>query len=213
MSTASDTGESARATPAREGSTPRGAGREAITSAAREVFAERGFHGASIRDIARRAGLSLSALYHWHAGKQELLAALIEQSAQDYLRACDVALASAGGDPATRLRTAVAVTVEYRVRQRLESQIANREWRNLDPPHQRRLAGCLEPATVMWNELITAGVASGQFDCPHPDDARRTIVSACNAISQWYDPDGEIGLAELSGRYVDIAMRVVGHKD
>lgn len=190
-------------------SVPRGGGRDAITAAAREVFAERGFHGASIRDIARRAGLSLSALYHWHAGKQELLAALIEESTQDYFETCDTALRDAGPDPAARLCAVVKATVEYRVRRRFESNITNREWRNLDADHRRRLEQQRLPASRMWVDLITDGVTSGQFRCTHPDDARRTIQAACNAIAQWYDPQGEIGLAELRDRYAAIAMRVV----
>jgi DNA-directed RNA polymerase specialized sigma24 family protein len=47
-------------------STPRGAGLDAVTNAAREVFAERGYYGTSIREIAKRAGMSLSALYYWY---------------------------------------------------------------------------------------------------------------------------------------------------
>lgn len=67
--------------------TPRGGGRDAITASAREIFAERGYHGTSVRDIAKRAGLSLSVLYYWHASKQDLLAALIHESTTDYFRA------------------------------------------------------------------------------------------------------------------------------
>jgi AcrR family transcriptional regulator len=215
VSTTPDTAHSTEARPTaqtRAATIPRGAGREAITAAAREVFAERGFHGASIRDIAKRAGLSLSALYHWHSSKQELLAALVEESMQAYFQNCDAALLEAGDDPVTRLRALVKVTVEYRVRCRFESNIANTEWRNLDPDNQRRLEAQLRPASRMWLEILEAGVASGQFHCAHPDDAGRTIRAACNAISQWYDPGGEIGLPELVERYTAIALRVADHR-
>lgn len=46
---------------------------EGILSAACEAFARRGFHQASIREIARAAGLSLAGLYHYVGGKEELL--------------------------------------------------------------------------------------------------------------------------------------------
>jgi AcrR family transcriptional regulator len=193
-------------------SIPRGAGREAITVAAREVFAERGFHGASIRDIARRAGLSLSALYHWHSSKQDLLAALIEESGQDYFQTCDEAMSTAGDSPADRLHALVGATVQYRVRRRFESNIANQEWRNLDPEHQRRLEKQREPASQLWVDIVADGIAQGQFHCAYPEDARRTIQAACNAIAQWYDPVGEVGLPELVERYTAIAMRVVDYR-
>lgn len=190
----------------------RGAGRAAITAAAREVFAERGYHGASIRDIARGAGLSLSALYHWHSSKQDLLAELIRESTNDYFLACERELRDAGDDPAERLAAMVRAAVEYRVRRQVESNITAREWRNLEPDHQERLDGLRRSATQLWAEVIDDGVARGVFGCPHPADARRAIQAACNAIAQWYDPAGEVGLPELVRRYTDIAMRIVDRR-
>jgi AcrR family transcriptional regulator len=191
---------------------PRGAGREAISNAAREIFAERGYHGASIRDIARRAGLSLSALYHWHSSKQDLLAALIQESTNDYFAACEQALGEAGDDPADRLCALVGAAVEWRVRRRIESDIRAREWRNLNPDHQARLDSLRRAATGLWKDIVADGVVQGVFHCEHPDDARRAALAACNAISQWYDPAGEVGLAELVVRYQTICLRIVDHR-
>ena len=193
------------------GTVPRGGGREAITDAAREILAERGYHGTSIRDIAKHAGLSLSALYYWHPSKQHLLAALVEEITHDYFQRCDHALRHAGDDPAERLRALVHATVEYRVSRRVESNIATLEWRNLEPGNRERLAGLRRAATGLWADLIADGVDRGVFHCPHPDDARRAIVASCNAIAQWYEPDGEITPSELAERYTLIALHIVDH--
>lgn len=191
---------------------PRGGGRDAITRAARESFAERGYHGTSIRDIARRAGLSLSALYHWHTGKQELLAALIEESVEEYFRRCDGALRDAGDDPARRLAALVRATVEYRVSRQVESTIATSEWRNLEPAHRESLDGMRAAATRLWADLVDDGVARGAFHCEHPRDARRAVIAACNAIAQWYEPHGGLDVADLVERYTAIALRIVDHR-
>ncbi|BBG02520.1 TetR family transcriptional regulator [Pseudonocardia autotrophica] len=194
------------------GAPRRGGGRDAITAAARASFAERGYHGTSIRDIARLAGLSLSALYYWHPSKQHLLAALMEEITHDYFQRCDLALREVGDDPAERLCALVRVTVEYRVSRRVESNIANLEWRNLEPENRERLAGLRRGATRLWADIIDDGVARGVFGCPHPDDARRAVVAACNAIVQWYEPDGDIAPQELAERYTGIALRIVDHR-
>ncbi|MER6993880.1 TetR/AcrR family transcriptional regulator [Saccharopolyspora hirsuta] len=189
---------------------PRGQGGDALSVAAREIFAERGYHGASIRDIAKRAGLSFSALYYWHSSKQELFAGLLEDSVLDYVRTCDAALHDCGDDPGERLCSLVRATVDYRVRRRVESTIAAREARNLDPAHAQRLAELRESATRLFQDIIDDGVRRGQFRCEHPAEARRAIQAACNAIPQWYDPEGDVEPAELADRYVAIALRVVG---
>ncbi len=190
---------------------PRGSGGVALTDAAREIFAERGYHAASIRDVAKRAGLSLSALYYWHSSKQELLAVLLEDSINDYFHTCDAALHAAAADPASRLGALVRATVDYRIRRRVESTLAAQESRNLEEPYAQRLVKLREPATRLWQDIIDDGVRDRVFRCPHPRDARRATQAACNAIAQWYDPNGDVAPAELAERYVGIALRIVDH--
>ena len=46
---------------------------ESILRTAASIFAEKGYHQASIRDIARATGVSLSGLYYYFDSKEELL--------------------------------------------------------------------------------------------------------------------------------------------
>ncbi|HVN49986.1 MAG TPA: helix-turn-helix domain-containing protein [Acidimicrobiales bacterium] len=61
---------------------PGDTGRRLIAAAA-EVFAERGYDGAGVQEIARRAGLTTGAIYSRFSGKAELLAEAIRSSASD----------------------------------------------------------------------------------------------------------------------------------
>lgn len=47
--------------------------RKRILSAAKDVFAEKGFHDASIDDVVRASGLSVGAIYTYFKGKDELV--------------------------------------------------------------------------------------------------------------------------------------------
>jgi AcrR family transcriptional regulator len=53
--------------------------REVIELAATEVFAERGYHGASMEEIARRSGVSVPVVYDHFASKQDLHRRLLER--------------------------------------------------------------------------------------------------------------------------------------
>jgi TetR/AcrR family fatty acid metabolism transcriptional regulator len=53
--------------------------RDAVLRAAEEVFAERGFHGARIQDIAERARIGVGTVYNHFAQKEDVLRALVEQ--------------------------------------------------------------------------------------------------------------------------------------
>jgi AcrR family transcriptional regulator len=54
-----------------------------ILDAARDLFAERGYAGTSIRDIAERLEMTKAALYYHFPGKQDVLAALVEPWLQE----------------------------------------------------------------------------------------------------------------------------------
>ena len=54
-----------------------------LLAAATEVFAEKGYAGAGVAEIARRAGLTTGAIYSRYRGKDELLAEAIEASTND----------------------------------------------------------------------------------------------------------------------------------
>jgi AcrR family transcriptional regulator len=69
------------------GSQLRGTARERLLDAAANLFAERGFRGASVADVAAQAGLTKGALY-WHfKSKEELFFALLEERVDRHLRA------------------------------------------------------------------------------------------------------------------------------
>jgi AcrR family transcriptional regulator len=59
--------------------------REVIVRVATEVFAERGYDGASIDEIARRAGVSAPVVYDHFASKQDLYERLLERTRDELL--------------------------------------------------------------------------------------------------------------------------------
>src|SRR3954449_3709684 len=64
-----------------------------ILDTALEVFAQQGFRGASLREIAERVGLSQAGVLHHFDSKEALLAAVLEQrdSQNNALFAADLA--------------------------------------------------------------------------------------------------------------------------
>lgn len=60
--------------------------RERLLVAARGVFARRGFHGASVEEIASEAGFSTGALYSNFTGKEDLFLVLMEREIDEHAR-------------------------------------------------------------------------------------------------------------------------------
>ena len=77
--------------------------RAALLDAALDAFAEAGFEGASVRDIARRAGVTDAALYHWFESKEALLVAVVDATARSRVAVVDEAFAEQGERPLSEL--------------------------------------------------------------------------------------------------------------
>jgi AcrR family transcriptional regulator len=184
-------------------------GRQALIEAARLEFAEQGYAGASIRSIAQRAGVSLSALYHYYSGKQELLYAISNESMDAYLAVVDRELAAVGDDPAERLAAVVTATVRFRCQHPAKSSVMFSAQRHLERPAQEEYRRRLAELTRLFQRPIEDGVDQKLFRTPYPDDARRSVIAMCNAIADWYRPGGELTEDDLVERYVSLALTVV----
>src|SRR5438445_10189389 len=82
------------------GRRPRGDTRERIQSVALELFAEQGYEGTSLREIAERLEVTKAALYYHFKSKEDIVRSLVE----DYYRQIDALIAWGREQP----RTAVA---------------------------------------------------------------------------------------------------------
>src|SRR4051794_26609488 len=59
--------------------------KRAVIDAARRLFAERGFAGTSMRDIANDSGVSQPLIQHHFGSKDQLYSAVIHRSIQDFV--------------------------------------------------------------------------------------------------------------------------------
>jgi len=85
--------------------------RARLLEGALEVFAERGFHGASVEDICERAGFTRGAFYSNFSDRSELVLAMIQQSIQLQFAAAQQAIATmkAAGDRGTDELVSIAM--------------------------------------------------------------------------------------------------------
>src|SRR5258706_4783784 len=83
-----------------------------IMAAATEEFSKRGFHGARVDHIARRAGVNKQLLFYYYHSKQGLFQAVVAQAATE-LEGALGALARAPGRPLERLRVMLAALFDF----------------------------------------------------------------------------------------------------
>jgi AcrR family transcriptional regulator len=199
------------------GVNPRGAWRNAddedltpILATARDLFYEVGFHGATVRDIASRVGVTVPALYYHHANKEAILTALLDRSIRSVTERCEQALAEAGDDPWSRFRNLIECLTLYMANHR-KSAAMDAEIRALSPAARKLYSTQRRRVEQMLANTIKQGVAAGVFEVTSPPDTARALLGMIQAITVWFSPGrGQLTASELASRYVDIAGHTVG---
>lgn len=172
------------------------------------AFLELGYCGASMRDIGRRAGLSVPGLYHHHPSKQDLLVALLDLTMNDLLARSRAARAQGDG-PVERFRLLVECLALFQTHRRELAFIGASEMRSVEPAARARVAVARRDHQRMVDEEVLAGCWAGRFGTDRPAEAARAVVTMCTALPQWFSPDGPATAEQVAKQYVDFALGVV----
>ena len=171
--------------------------RARILAAAQEVFAQRGYHGSSLDDIAKASGTSKALIYEHFDSKRALHETLITEHAEVLFDRFQ-ANAAAGATGEERLRSGVDAFFGW-VEERHEA------WRALfrdaaDP----ELAPVIDRLQAQATRAIVALVPPG---APGDDQAiemyAQLTSGACQALANWWGDHPDVPRAELVDRVIE----------
>lgn len=185
---------------------PAGERRAAILDAAMNVFAERGYHAASIDEIAREAGVSKALIYEHFASKQALWASLLDTQAAEIFRR--LAAGAATAEPGeVRLRSGVDAFLTFVEERRGAWRMLFRE--AADP----EVAAFLDRVRGQVAGVVAALIAAEPAASPDDRADRRQaiemlaeqLVGAVQALANWWADHQEVPRAELVDAVMDFA--------
>jgi AcrR family transcriptional regulator len=149
--------------------------RQRILNAARELFAARGYRGASIRDITKSAGVNLGAVTYHFGTKQDLYQAVLSRAFDELAGRVEAAVGTEGSSPERLAATVGALFRFYREKPDVPRlalhQLAGGA--GLPPvvgPYLRRSLAAIR-------ELVEAGITAGDFRAVDPNLVAFTIIS------------------------------------
>ncbi|HHU66968.1 TetR/AcrR family transcriptional regulator [Corynebacterium sp.] len=183
--------------------------RDQIAAAATELFAQRGYFGTGMEDIATAVGMGTSSLYNHFRSKQEVLSVVLLRTMEDQLRTHARALAGAV-DPVDKLHRSMIAHVQFHTENVVATRVINTQVTALAEPHRSMVHQLRRDYVSRWQAIIDEGVGSGQFTVA---DRRITCFALLDmgiGIPLWYDRDGRLSQQELIDCYADMALRLVG---
>ena len=178
--------------------------RDALVEAAADVFARRGFHAASLDEIAESAGFTRGAIYSNFGGKEELMLAVLDEFTERQLRGFGQAIddMTHGTDEE---RSAAAAAVWSHTRRDLNITLLSLEMRVYalrNPEFRKRLAEAERRQQGRIREFIVGvAAAEGRQLLIDPGDLAEMLRAFSDGLSQMASVD-----EERSDEYDRIAM-------
>jgi AcrR family transcriptional regulator len=161
--------------------------RDDLTRAAARLFAERGFHGTSMGDLAEELGVQKGSLYSLTTSKQQLLFETMREGARAFHAALDAVPEDA---PAVeRVRLALRGHLRVVAEQLDVATVFTREWRYLEDAHRGEIVAERRRYEERFRALFRDGVESGELR-PDLDVSAATllVLSSANWAYTWLAP-------------------------
>jgi len=180
-----------------------------VREAALTLFAQRGYHGTALRDIASAVGIRTPSLYNHIESKQELLRGILLSTTEQVWADFEAAV---GGvtDPRERLRRAVVTYALRHANHRREALIVNRDVESLEEPGRSEVMALRRRHERAVREIIIEGAGAGIFRIADPFLASFGILEMCVSVARWFDPDGPLSAEQIAAEHAEFALRLVG---
>lgn len=179
--------------------------RDQILESAAQLIRRKGFHAASMQDIADSVDLQKASLYHHFTSKQEILLVLLDQALDLlYERVSEICALDLGAEE--KLRMAMRVYLSSLAENADLAAVLLLEHRSLNPEYHDRHIPRRDRFERLWRDLIHDGVREGVFHQVEPGMTARALLGVMNWTVTWYKPEGQASIGEISESYAHLFL-------
>jgi AcrR family transcriptional regulator len=188
---------------------------DTLLAHAARVFADRGYHSTSMRDLAAASGMSLAGMYYYVRGKEDLLFHVQERCFSRVLEGATGAI-TATVDPDERLTAFIRHHVTFFTSHMAEMKVLSHEAASLTGDRLRKI----NQIKRRYVDLLEGLLRDSAADLPAAERsaAAFALFGMMNWIYNWYDPSGPLDAERLAdlltriflGGYADTRSMVQG---
>ncbi len=182
--------------------------KRAMLHAASRAFRAKGFHDASMRDIAAALGMTVGNLYYYFESKRHLLAFCQDDTLTRLLESVDhAAAAKKHGFPADQRLWLLIVGHVVCLNEAVPGSLAHLELEQLPARARRPLIERRDRYERRLRAVVTEGIAEGRFRRVDPKVAVLAILGGLNWTVRWFRPDGRLSARALGEQIAEQFVR------
>jgi TetR/AcrR family transcriptional regulator, cholesterol catabolism regulator len=172
---------------------------------AAQIFSEKGYEGASIRDLSRSSGVSLAGLYYYIESKQKLLYLIQQYTFQTIVDRLEKRLEDVRR-PEERLRAFVHNHLDYFLKHRVEMKVLSHEDDALEGQYRREVMEIKRRYYGIALGIVEGLKKSGASRRVHPRVAVLSLFGMMNWVYTWHrpemDPQADVLAEEMAGMFL-----------
>jgi AcrR family transcriptional regulator len=201
------TARSTKAASARAmGKSKKEALRRTALEAAAKLFAQRGFGGTNLQDIADALGISRPALYYYFKSKEEILASLVDEVTVFSGHQATELASKADFNPSETLRQMAFSHAKWLLEHTVEFRVVDRTENDLPAATRRTHDKAKRALLDNFTRTIERGIELGHFRPVDATVAAFSIIGMCNWTAWWFVPEGRVALDEIARSIGDFAV-------
>lgn len=172
-----------------------------IIRAAAKVFKAKGYHAATIQDIADEVGLLKGSLYHYVASKEELLYLVVKDPITRVYRRLEK-IADGKAPAREKIARAIAVHLEAFDVHYPHLFVYIREMDSLMARLKDKIAESPKHYERLWHRILREGMKAGELrDDLDVKVVTYAILGAMNWMYKWYEQNGRLSIREVANIY------------
>ena len=179
--------------------------REAVLTAVARVFAERGYHRASLDEVAQILNVTKPTLYYYFKNKEAMLFACIQHG-------LDMLDSVGGAAPIPSEPTGMDRLVAYlkRYAHVCETDFGQCAVRTSDAElsdaSRKKVRRVKAEIDRKFRQLISEGIADGSIASSDPRVTAFALAGALNSIAHWHFRDSDLRGHEVANEYIDLLV-------
>jgi AcrR family transcriptional regulator len=178
---------------------------QAFVDAATALFAEKGYNGTSIHDLAERLGLTTASLYYHVNGKEDLLYRVLQSGMADFLDGLEI-IFSSDLPPKEKLRQAVMNHFDFVFSNPAPVAVFIRERRFLPDSQREKYRARVNKYDKMFNAIINETMRAGDIPSGDASLLRLCGLGMINWAVEWYRPDGPLSKSDIRSQMLEIVL-------
>ncbi len=180
--------------------------KEQVIRSAAELFREKGYAAASMRDLAQKLGIEAASLYSHIKSKEEILQSLCFDMATEFRKSLDE-VEKQKGTASDKLKNGIIGHIQVMAKDLTASAVFMNEHRHLSQPYLRDFLLLRINYINRFKAIIEEGVNKGEFKINIDKKlAVMTLFSSLNWMPMWYDPNSNIDSLSLGQQLADMLV-------